>query len=114
MLVLHLLLEWKAHRLCTHLEHLVGLLFDTMVLQAVLRGIVRRKIKQTETIHLLPEAESSRCCPELLNLVFVTRLEQLVVNDEEGVSWDIVWEGRIVEKSWHIVVLAVSDSSGDS
>ena len=57
--------------------------------------------------HLLPEAEGRCCCPELLDLVRVACLEQLVVDNEEGVSWDIVGEWRVVKKSWHAVVLAV-------
>ena len=97
MLVLHLLLEWKAHRLCTHLKHLVGLLFDTMVLQAVLGGIVRRKIKQTETIHLLPEAEFGGRFPKRINLCFVSIEYPLIVHNKQRVRRNILRERRKVQ-----------------
>lgn len=37
---------------------------------------------------LLPETKLCPCLPETINLSFVTRLDKLIVNDQEGMSWD--------------------------
>ena len=97
LLELELLFEREGDRLSTHLEHVADLIIDTMVLQAVLGGIVRRKIKQTETIHLLPEAELGGRFPKRINLRFVSIEYPLIVHNKQRVRRNILRERRKVQ-----------------
>ena len=46
------------------------------------------------TKDVLPKSKSGCCVPKLVDLGRVVLDELLVVNHEEGVGWNIFWEGR--------------------
>jgi hypothetical protein len=42
---------------------------------------------------VLPESEFGRCFPETIDLILVAVFYELVVDDEQADSGDVVWEG---------------------
>ena len=50
---------------------------------------------------VLPEAQLRGCLPQLLDLGFIASEQQIVVNDEQGVSWNVLWEWREIQEAWH-------------
>ena len=103
MLEPHLLLEGEVHGFGAHVKHAVHFFIYTVILEAE-PGISITSIEKEsfEAIYALPEAELGRGLPQLRNFILVASLDELVVDDKERVSGDIIWERRKGGDSWHI------------
>lgn len=51
-------------------------------------------------VDVLPKAKLGGCLPKSVNFVLVTGLDELIVDDQEIMSRNIVWERRERE-AWH-------------
>lgn len=105
LLELQLLFKGQVHGLGTHGEHLVHQFIGTVILQAVI--IVSGMERGSNSAgHSLPETEGGGSVPELVYLGFITGLDELIVNDQERVSRDVLWERREGGNSWHVRVVS--------
>ena len=102
---IQLLFKGQVHGLGTHGEHLVHQFIGTVILQAVI--IVSSMERGSNSAgHSLPETEGGGSVPELVYLGFITGLDELIVNDQERVSRDVLWERREGGNSWHVRVVS--------
>ena len=99
LLELHFLVERKPHRLGTHFKHLVHDLVYAMVFEATASQCGEPKSWREDDV--LPESEFRGSLPEHINLLFIALLDELVVNNQQGMSWDIFRERREVGFGGH-------------
>ena len=103
LLELIFLLQRKSYCLTTHLEHVVYLI-HAMVLEADGVGSLNRMLlEEGKAGHALPEPQLRRSFPQLVDLLLISGLDQLVVNDQQRAGRDVIWEGRVCRESRHIV-----------
>ena len=95
LLELVFLLQRKSYSLTTHLEHVVYLI-HAMVLEADGVGSLNRTLlEEGKAGHALPEPQLRRSFPQLVDLLLISGLDQLVVNDQQRAGRDVIWEGRV-------------------
>ena len=67
-----------------------------MILEA--DGVVywdRTLLGEGKTSYALPESQFRRSFPQFANLLLISGLDELIVNDQQGTGRDVIWEGRV-------------------
>lgn len=116
LLVFHLFFQRKLHCFFTHVEHIVGFLGHSMILQALKQGKLGSRSRNIAIRYILPKAKLCRSLPEPSTLLLVICFDKLVIDHDEGVDRYVIrkrWKRCNARHNGLVEVFSLS-SSGES
>lgn len=103
LLECHLNVKRKSHGFGSHVKHALDFFICSMVFQTDHENCLGFNSGKELVKCSLPEANFGSGLPEIIGLNLVTCLQELVVQNEQRVGRNIVWERRIGSRAWHLV-----------